>query len=190
MWYRRNLPHWDPGGASIFLTWRLHGTLPVGRNVRPMRPRKHRLKACATDGRTFAEVDRELDRAKTGPTWLRSAAVAECVSRTIEAGSAARQLYRLHGFVVMPNHVHVLISPGAPLSEITKWVKGVSARQANFILGRVGQPFWQDESFDHWVRNEEEFEKIKRYIENNPVRAGLVQKPEEWPYSSASRSTG
>ena len=61
-----------------------------------------------------------------------------------------------------------------------------SARLANAILGRTGQPFWQDESFDHWIRHPRQFEKVKSYIERNPVRAGLVVTPEQWPYSSAA----
>ena len=64
-----------------------------------------------------------------------------------------------------------------------------AARQTNLILGRTGQPFWQDESYDHWVRTEVELEKIVRYIERNPVAAGLAAAVEDWPWSSA-RPTG
>ena len=58
---------------------------------------------------------------------------------------------------------------------------------ANQLLGRVGSTFWQDESFDHWVRNDHQFERITRYIEDNPVTAGLVKCAAEWPWSSATR---
>ncbi len=85
----------------------------------------------------------------------------------------------------MVNHVHVLIEPEAKLARITKAIKNYSARQANIILGRTGQPFWQDESYDHWVRSREEFEKIVRYIEHNPVAAGIVEKADDWRWSSA-----
>ena len=64
-------------------------------------------------------------------------------------------------------------------------LKGVTAREANKALQRTGQRFWQEESFDHWVRSEGSFDRIVLYIENNPVRAGLVTKPEDWPWSSA-----
>jgi hypothetical protein len=57
--------------------------------------------------------------------------------------------------------------------------------RANAILARTGQPFWQDESYDHWARTPEEAEKIIRYIEGNPVAAGLVPQPERWRWSSA-----
>jgi type I restriction enzyme R subunit/putative DNA methylase len=85
----------------------------------------------------------------------------------------------------MSNHVHILIYPKANLSRITKSIKTFSARQANAILGLTGQPFWQDESYDHWVRGAEELGKIVGYIEENPVVAGLAGRAEDWRWSSA-----
>jgi type I restriction enzyme R subunit/putative DNA methylase len=64
-------------------------------------------------------------------------------------------------------------------------VKGIAAQAGNRLLHRTGERFWQDESFDHWVRSEGEFIRIQKYIENNPVKAGLVAKAENWPWSSA-----
>ena len=90
----------------------------------------------------------------------------------------------------MSNHVHVMVFPRAPLWRITKAIKGFSAREANRILGRTGQPFRQHESFDHWVRDRRELGRIVRYVEENPVRAGLVGSAEEWPWSSASGQDG
>jgi REP element-mobilizing transposase RayT len=77
----------------------------------------------------------------------------------------------------MPNHVHLLVDPKAPAPKITQYVKGVSARRANELLGRTGRPFWQDESFDRWVRSAKERSNIIRYIEHNPVRASLATEP-------------
>jgi REP element-mobilizing transposase RayT len=176
--YRRNLPHWYPYDAAVFVTWRLFGTLP--RRPGAARPE-------VVNRHAFREADRQLDLAAIGPTWLLDAAVAERVAGTIEAAAAERGLCTLHAYVVMPNHVHLLLSPNKPLCEVTKWIKGASARHANLLLGRTGQPFWQDESFDHWARNRAEFEKIRYYIEHNPVSAGLVAEPAQWPYSSARR---
>jgi REP element-mobilizing transposase RayT len=87
----------------------------------------------------------------------------------------------------MPNHVHLLLTPWIELAAITQAMKGKSSRQANALLGRTGLPFWQDESFDHWIRHPQQFEKVRAYIERNPVRAGLVERPGQWPYSSAGR---
>lgn len=64
-------------------------------------------------------------------------------------------------------------------------VKGYTAREANRLLQRTGQPFWQSESFDHWIRDEQEFKRVQRYIEQNPVRAGIVVHPGQYPWSSA-----
>jgi REP element-mobilizing transposase RayT len=79
------------------------------------------------------------------------------------------------------------LTPIEPLETLAPQIKGATARQANVILSRTGHRFWQDESFDHWVRNPAEWQKIKSYIERNPVTAGLVSRPEDWPWSSASR---
>lgn len=89
----------------------------------------------------------------------------------------------------MANHVHLLLTPKVELRRITRSLKGVTARQANQTLHRAGKPFWQDESFDHWVRNEVEFVQIRRYIEQNPVTAGLVERPEDWRWSSACQNS-
>lgn len=106
-------------------------------------------------------------------------------------------LYTLWAYVVMANHVHALLQPKpssnnnegsevayVPLKDITKRLKGYTALEANRSLNRTGQTFWQQESFDHWARDEE-FYRIIAYIENNPVNAGLVLRPEEWRWSSS-----
>ena len=170
--YRRNLPHWYPDGAAVFVTWRLFGALP-------------RTAISVLDGRGFRDSDHQLDLAASGPSWLSEPRIGGCVADTLREAAAERSLCMLHAFVVMPNHVHVLLTPREELQRVTRWIKGVSARRANQLLGRTGRPFWQDESFDHWVRNHWELARIRRYIEQNPVHAGLVQSPGQWPYSSA-----
>jgi REP element-mobilizing transposase RayT len=85
----------------------------------------------------------------------------------------------------MANHVHVLVTPLVSASKLLQSVKGYSAREANKLLERTG-PFWQSESYDHWIRDEPEFKSVRRYIENNPVRAGLVAKPQDYRWSSAN----
>lgn len=124
--YRRNLPHFQPDGAALFITFRLYGTLPL---------------ASGRDGRAFAAADRELERTPSGPSWLKQPRVAECVAETVRQGDRIRAVYDLVAFVVMPNHVHLLINPRAPAPKITQFVKGVSAKRANELLYRTGQPF-------------------------------------------------
>jgi putative DNA methylase len=131
-------------------------------------------------------MDAELDRGATGPLWLRDPEIAGYAEGAILRGEELGH-YRLDSYVVIPNHVHVLLWPLMPMARITGGIKGVSARDSNAALGRVGKHFWEDESFDHWVRNEDELMRIRAYIERNPVSAGLVQRPEDWPWSSASK---
>jgi REP element-mobilizing transposase RayT len=85
----------------------------------------------------------------------------------------------------MPNHVHLLITPLVPVPQLTQSLKRFTATQGNRILARTGQPFWQDESYDRLVRNDEEFRKITHYIEMNPVNAGLATVPDNYLWSSA-----
>ena len=66
-----------------------------------------------------------------------------------------------------------------------KSLKGASAREANRILSRTGEAFWQAESYDHWVRDETEWNRIANYIEENPVKAGLVRRAADYRWSSA-----
>jgi putative transposase len=68
---------------------------------------------------------------------------------------------------------------------LMRWLKGSTARGANRILGRTGQPFWQDESYDHYLRNSPQVNRTIAYIEENPVSAGLVESAERWRWSSA-----
>jgi REP element-mobilizing transposase RayT len=85
----------------------------------------------------------------------------------------------------MSNHVHMLITPRIPVPKLMQALKGFTAREANRILGRKGEAFWQHESYDHWVRDARQFERIARYIEDNPVRAGLCASPADYRFSSA-----
>jgi REP-associated tyrosine transposase len=93
-----------------------------------------------------------LDLAVSGPTFLKNPQVAAAVAEIFFVAANKWNLYELFAWVLMSKHVHLLIQPHKSVSEITRAVKKSSARQANIILGRTGQPFWQDESFDHWVR--------------------------------------
>ena len=129
-------------------------------------------------------MDRYLDQARSGPTFLRKPEIAECVIHSMWRGEELRH-YELGAFCVMPNHVHVLVLPIVQASELIKGIKGATARDANLLLDRTGEPFWQRESYDHWVRGAEEWARIRSYIENNPVKAGLVATAEEFLWSSA-----
>ncbi|HTA67619.1 MAG TPA: transposase [Bryobacteraceae bacterium] len=162
------------------MTWRLYGSLPRVRDLSAD-------SVPASEGERFALADRELDDARSGPKWLANPRIAAVVVDTLFTAQLRWKLCDLFVWVLMSNHVHVLLKPHKPLREVTRAIKSASARQANIVLGHTGHPFWQDESYDHWVRSDREFESIARYIEQNPVRAGLVQSVEKWPWSSASK---
>src|SRR5580700_4618863 len=116
-----------------------------------------------TEGRRFVALDREMDRAAEGPTWLKDPRIADCVIETLFTAANQWELYELFAWVVMSNHVHVLLQPHKELREVTRAVKSHSAKRANLILGRSGSPFWLDESYDHWVRDGKEFDRIVGY---------------------------
>jgi len=75
--------------------------------------------------------------------------------------------------------------PNESLSAVVQSWKRYTAREANKILNRTGQAFWQPESFDHWIRNDEERVRCCRYVIFNPVKAGLCSAPEDWRWGSA-----
>jgi REP element-mobilizing transposase RayT len=88
--------------------------------------------------------------------------------------------YVLHAFVVMSNHVHILVTPAIPLPKLTKSLKGITAKRANEILGSTGATFWREESFDHLVWHDRAFRRNRNYIENNPVHAGLMKDAKDY----------
>jgi putative transposase len=175
--YRRNLPHWQPEGSALFVTWRLHGSFPKGFT-------EHLRKWRGDPRKQFLNAEHVLDAASSGPVWLKEPEIACYAERAIRGGAELGH-YVLRAYVVMPNHVHALLEPLVPLRKLMSGVKGVSARYANARLGHTGKPFWQDESFDHWIRDAGQFARARTYIENNPVKARLCAKPEDWPWSSA-----
>ena len=117
------------------------------------------MPAKATAGQGFVWIDRYLDQATSGPLYLRMPAIAEVVMTSLQKGVSLGH-YELGAFVVMANHVHVLLSPKIDPSRMMKSLKGSTAREANRILGRTGQSFWQAESYDHWVRDDTEYQRI------------------------------
>ena len=187
MFYRRRLPYWHPDIAEatfLFVTWRLAGSIPRTQLLQRLAG-KSAYPTTLSAGRAFLALDREADKAAFGPVWLRDARIARVVADALLHGETGRHFYQLRAWVIMPNHVHVLLRPEASLPVITRWLKGSTARQANLILGRTGEAFWQDECFDHRVRDEVELDRIVRYVEHNPVSAGLAANPCDWPWSSA-----
>lgn len=193
---RGALPHLKREGASYFVTYRLAGTLPADVIRRLKREREAIVEQARMHNRPltwqeakqlcnwYAEkVDAYLD-AGHGDCWLNQPEIAKLVAGAI--CFFERQRYTLHAWVVMPNHVHVVVHPTPPhtLSAILKSWKGYTAVQANRLLGRLGQTFWQSESYDHLCRDDEDRARCCTYTTMNPVQAGLCSRPQDWPWSS------
>ena len=201
LFYKRSLPHQQPAGTALFVTSRLAGSLPA-QVLSRLRIEARRMEL-ALDGvdvgeerentaysyqrQLFGKWDTALDTCATGPRWLSDAAVAALVADSIRYRDGS--VYDLLAFCIMPNHMHLVFTPlsdedGHPyaLSKIMQSLKGYTARACNRILGRQGG-FWQHESYDHWVRDEAEYQRIVRYVTANPVRAGLADHWEDWPWT-------
>ena len=175
--YRRRLPHVYETQNPVFLTWRLNGSLPANRKFPG---------GSLTSGQAFVTMDHLLDEQTTGPLYLRQPAIAALVVEAIHHNAEVLKHYQLHAFAVMPNHVHLLLTPAIPLPKLTRSLKGITAKRANEILALTGTPFWQEETYDREIRNQPEFDRIRSYIESNPIRAGLVKDATQYPWSSAA----
>jgi len=132
-------------------------------------------------------LDRLLDQACTGPRYLSQPAIARLVVEALHYRPASLRHYTLHAFVRMANHLHLLITPQVALPNLQRSPKRITAKRANQIPGLTGQAFWQEESCDHWVRDGKQFDRLRAYLEKNPVKAGLVKAPEHYPWSSATK---
>src|SRR5215831_11119929 len=107
--YRRRLPHIHPDGSWIFLTWHLHGALPQSRYPPP-----GKLSA----GQAFVWIDRYLDTTRDGPHYLKRPEIAQIVVDALHEGMNLGH-YELGPYVVMSNHVHVLLLPKIPVPKLT-----------------------------------------------------------------------
>lgn len=173
--WRGNLPHIYKEGCSYFVTFSLIDAVPG--HLR----RKRRLEADQDPDVIASDLD---PVPSVGSCLLKEARVASVVEKSLLHYQGER--YALSAWCVMPNHVHVVVTPfsGFTLPKLIHSWKSYSAHKINNLLGRVGS-LWEQESFDHLVRNERAFERFVSYTEKNPVRAGLCKRPEDWEFSSA-----
>jgi REP element-mobilizing transposase RayT len=198
---RGELPHLYKEGGSYFVTFRLLDAVDTS------------VKKCSRDGCTTTKLransrdggttsrrakrhtlspEREvvlIARETEPPLRLGSCVLIRPEIAELVQGALRHfhgQCYYLSAWCVMPNHVHVVVTPnnGWELSAILHSWKSFTAHQANKMLNRQG-PFWERESFDHLIRTFEHFEAFIHYVENNPVAARLCQAPEDWVWNSA-----
>ncbi|MCW5967891.1 MAG: transposase [Blastocatellales bacterium] len=184
-WHQRGyFPHFDGGKVTQHVCIHLADSLP--RTVlESWRERVRHLEKSTADAEIRSRIQSYLD-AGYGNCWLREDRAAEIIRDSLLHFNARQ--YRLHAWCVMPNHVHVLVTPlaGHVLSKIVGDWKRVTAHKCCRLLGIAG-PFWHKEYYDRYIRNARHFQNAMVYIENNPVKAGLCPTPEEWKWSSARR---
>jgi REP element-mobilizing transposase RayT len=179
---RRNLPHWSQRGAMYFVTFRLADSLPIEKILQLQQDRKEwdRLHGGILTEKALAEfhflfstrVEQWLDSG-SGSCCLAQIGIARCVAGALRHFDGER--YRLDEWVVMPNHVHALVTPLAsnPLSDILHSWKSFTANAINRALKQSGQ-LWQHETYDHIVRDERQLDNFRRYIRENPAKAGIT----------------
>lgn len=173
---RGYLPHFDVPGLVQFITFRLADSLP-------------RAVAAAVLAKAESPERRQkfkkLLAAGLGSCLLRRPEVAAIVVRALQHFDGDR--YRLLAWCVMPNHVHVLVElpEGSRLGDVVHSWKSFTAKQINRLCGTTGQ-LWQQDYFDRAMRDERQLRNVVRYIEQNPVKAGLVAHASAWAASSAA----
>ena len=207
--YKRNLPHIHPEGYPLFVTIRLADSLPLEILAELKEQRERELNSrpniSASDRydiekRYFGRFDKYLDRCEHGPRWLEREEIARIVMDKILDLDKSR--YDLYTCSIMPNHAHLLfdslvadqskhkgMSAKYPVTETLRLLKGSTARSCNLSLKRNGR-FWHHESYDRFVRDEQELERIIKYILNNPVKAGLVKKWTDWKFTYINPELG
>lgn len=182
-WYSRGyLPHFDGGEIFQFITFRLFDSLPkvlLEKWSQEVSDEKGKIEF-------RKKIENYLDEGN-GSCFLKNEKIAQTVEDCLKYFHEEK--YKLISWVIMPNHVHCLLLPleNIELEKITHSIKSFSAQKANKILGRKGQ-FWQHESFDRYIRNAEHYKNVIKYIENNPVKANLCEKAEDWVFSSAYKA--
>lgn len=192
---RGYLPHLKVEGSSYFVTFRLTDSLPRALldQLRELKADHALQRESSSLPSRLAErldawdelIEQHLDQS-SGACWLRDSRVADLVAAALRHFHGVR--YQLNHWVIMPNHVHAVLHPLPPfaLERILHGWKSFTAHRANQLLGRRGA-FWQRESYDHWIRDDLEFERFARYTEDNPVKARLCARPADWRWSSAAK---
>lgn len=188
-WYSRGyLPHRDRTHLLQSITFRLADSLP-----------QSTLKQLEQKLSLLPEISRDIEKRKGIEQWLDSG-MGCCALRHDEAAACGQNAllhfdgdrYRVLAWVIMPNHVHVLIDPAEPISKTIQGWKSFTARwllKHNDRLG-LGIPdphhVWMREYWDRFIRDGGHLRATIDYFHNNPVKAGLCRKPADWPWSSAA----
>lgn len=176
-----NLPHWQQAGATYFITFRLADSIPLHRLEEWRLERKAWLARNPEPWSQEVEIEYHRLFSQQIDTWLdaghggcplRDPLYRQPITDSLRHGDGER--YRIHSWVVMPNHVHILATLRAEAkleTEVGAW-KSVTSRRINRFPGRSGT-LWQEDYFDRLVRDREHFANCVRYIRRNPEKARL-----------------
>jgi type I restriction enzyme R subunit len=183
--WRNRLPHWEIEKGTYFITVRCAGSLPapVHRKIHELQTSLDRVEPQDADferlqRQIFLTAEKYLDRG-LGFAPFKDFACGEALAIELNQLDTG---WQISDWVIMPNHLHLVAldeSSQLSLVEAMKRFKGRSARKCNLALGRSGS-FWQRDWFDRWMRSKNELEKVRRYIAQNPVKAKLATKPEDY----------
>lgn len=182
--WRGHLPHWEVIDGRYFVTLRLAGVLPADLQSKL----NNIMRDVNNSGlqnksrKYFQHMEAWLDHDQTCNVLTEYPEVAKIIT-TAFFEYEHRTIWQLHSYVLMPNHLHCFFTPiEQSMTDCMFNFKRYTTRLINTYMGTTGKRFWQRKWFDHWSRSEQEDEKIINYIRHNPVKAGLVQSPEQWPY--------
>ncbi|MBK8501522.1 MAG: transposase [Saprospiraceae bacterium] len=200
-YYKRHLPHIQALGGTFFVTFNLHGSVPkevYARWEEEYALGKVKIMQFSKNKNTDLERLRKLEFAKKDKFWnsykdgnhyLKNDTLATIVADTLHHWDGQR--LELYAYCIMSNHVHIVfrlfdeteLEQPFYLEQIMQSIKRHSARECNKLLGQTGSPFWQNESYDRLVRDNDELRRIMVYVLNNPVKAGLCSKMSDWKWS-------
>lgn len=205
--YQRRLPHWQPVGGVFFVTVCLKGA--VSKQVLRKLRRKYEedMRSLTEDGlaldqarseasqKYLLELDAVLDKYQADIQFLKIPEVAQIIKDQLHRFD--KRLYDLLAYCIMPNHFHVVFDTGlqvhgkdidfvgedyVQLHDIMRKIKGASANFSNKVLNRSGA-FWQEESWDRWMRDEKDLNNCIDYTLMNPVKGGLVRDWCDWEHT-------
>lgn len=185
VWRSRGyIPHWEVGASPQAITFRLADSLPSTVLDRWQAELEH-LTSDTKSLERRKRIEAALDHGH-GEALLSDPNVAEIVESAFLHFDGTR--YDLHAWCIMPNHVHVIVTPRDDwtLADILHSWKPFTAIQINKRLNRKGA-FWAREYFDRAIRDGVHFANAVAYVEMNPVKAKLCARPDDWRFSSAWR---
>ena len=186
--WRAQLPHWEIESGYYFITIRCANSLPQSVTQKIKEVHKS-LAAIEPSNEAFLQLQRQYFQAidkyadtHQGFCPFRTDSCARAVIQSFEA--LATSGWQIKHYSLMPNHVHFIaqVHPtSADMHTVLSQWKGATSHTANQILNRSGA-FWQRDWFDRVIRSQEAFERVKEYIQQNPVKAGLCQEWQAYPY--------